>query len=311
MQLDSPWLVAVWPGMGGIARIAGGQLVQALGALPMAQLPPEQDPDVRSVRIERGLIQPFDRTQRALYGWKNTGDGPDLVIFVGSEQGQGTSYRAARELLDVAGELGVSRVVTFASMAAPIRPDAPARVFAAATEQKLLDEVRRLDVEILADAVISGLNGVLLAAAAERGLGGACLLGEFPFFASSVANPKASAAVLRRFAKLARLELDLGRLDAQAQDVERALSEHLRRLEEAAQQASELARAACEDEQHVPEDWPKSEGLDPESEARIEQLFDAAAHDRSKALALKAELDRDGVFAKYEDRFLDLFKSGE
>jgi hypothetical protein len=41
---------------------------------------------------------------------------------------------------------------------------------------------------------------------------------------------------------------------------------------------------------------------------RIEQLFAATREDRSKALELKAELDRFELFKQFEDRFLDLFK---
>jgi hypothetical protein len=43
---------------------------------------------------------------------------------------------------------------------------------------------------------------------------------------------------------------------------------------------------------------------------RIELLFQLAHQDRGKAKDLKAELDRHGLFHDYEDRFLDLFRSG-
>ena len=46
----------------------------------------------------------------------------------------------------------------------------------------------------------------------------------------------------------------------------------------------------------------------PSARARIEELFAAAARDRSKAFELKQELDRFGLFGEYEDRFLDLFR---
>jgi hypothetical protein len=51
-------------------------------------------------------------------------------------------------------------------------------------------------------------------------------------------------------------------------------------------------------------------GLAAGDRRRIETLFSEAERDRSRALALKAELDRLGVFERYEDRFLDLFRSG-
>jgi hypothetical protein len=47
--------------------------------------------------------------------------------------------------------------------------------------------------------------------------------------------------------------------------------------------------------------------LDVESKLHIETLFHTVAHDRSRAVELKAELDRLGVYEEYEDRFLDLF----
>ncbi len=41
---------------------------------------------------------------------------------------------------------------------------------------------------------------------------------------------------------------------------------------------------------------------------KIERLFQEAKFDRNKAYELKRELDKWGLFEKYEDRFLDLFK---
>ena len=40
---------------------------------------------------------------------------------------------------------------------------------------------------------------------------------------------------------------------------------------------------------------------------RVEKLFEEASGDREKAVLLKQELDRWGLFHLYEDRFLDLF----
>lgn len=308
IELRNPWLVAVWPGMGGIAQIAGSYLVHELGARQVAEVSPEPYFDVRSVSVKSGLIQSRGRPKSLFFGWRNPERGHDLAIFVGDEQPAGQGFRFCNELLGVALELGVTRVFTFAAMATPVRPEAAPRVFAAATRLDLLDEVRRQEVELLGVAEISGLNGVLLAAAAERDIPAICLLGEFPFFASAIANPKASAAVLRTFAGLAGITLDLSQLDAQAAEVERMLVEHLRILEQGAELASGSARGT---EAEAPEGGPQKEDPEPDLKARIEALFKATEGDRSKALALKAELDRHGVFEEYEDRFLDLFRQAE
>ena len=62
------------------------------------------------------------------------------------------------------------------------------------------------------------------------------------------------------------------------------------------------------------EDWPaprEEEEVSDEDRERIETLFQAAHGDRSKAVELKALLDRLGHFKRYENRFLDLFKKAE
>jgi hypothetical protein len=51
----------------------------------------------------------------------------------------------------------------------------------------------------------------------------------------------------------------------------------------------------------------EEEGEKPDR-GHINELFDAAGKDRSKAFELKRELDRLGLFKEYEDRFLDLFQ---
>jgi hypothetical protein len=48
--------------------------------------------------------------------------------------------------------------------------------------------------------------------------------------------------------------------------------------------------------------------LGDEDSERVERLFREARGDRAKAFELKRELDRLGVFARYEDRFLNLFE---
>lgn len=208
----------------------------------------------------------------------------------------------------MARELGAVRVCTFAAMATMIRPEARPRVFAAASSPNVLEEVRRCDAEPLADGSIGGLNGLLVAVAAHHGLDGLCLLGEIPYFASAIANPKACAAVLRTFSRLADVTVDLGPLDASAAAVERSLVEHLKRAEQAAAQAATQAPPTV-----GPRADRSGEAVERERETRahVEALFAEAQRDRAKATQLKAELDRLGLFKQYEDRFLDLWKRAD
>src|SRR5208337_3805882 len=104
-------------------------------------------------------------------------------------------------------------------------PQSPSRVFGAATDSDILAELKQLDLQILDDGRIGGLNGILLGAAAERGLCGACLLGEMPHIFSQLPFPKASQAILEIFSAIASIEVDLTELSEQAKAMEQQLGE--------------------------------------------------------------------------------------
>jgi uncharacterized protein len=190
-------------------------------------------------------------------------------------------------------------------MATHMHPTHPSRVFGAATDEQTLEELQRLELTVLEDGHISGLNGVLLGAAAESGMQGACLLGEMPHLFARFPFPTASLAVLKAFTVISDLDLDLTELAEQAEQMEHHLGEVLAQVEEAMER-----RTSPEEEAYLPE-APEEAPLSPADERRIDQLFERARQDRSTAFDLKQELDRLGVFTKYEDRFLDLFKKAD
>jgi hypothetical protein len=67
----------------------------------------------------------------------------------------------------------------------------------------------------------------------------------------------------------------------------------------------EGAGASGGDETEVGESMPRPSSSESQ---HVQQLFEEARRDRSRAYELKQELDRMGVFSEFEDRFLDLFK---
>jgi hypothetical protein len=183
-----------------------------------------------------------------------------------------------------------------------MHPEHASRVFAAATDREMLADLRTLQLVILEDGNIGGLNGVLLGAAAEAGLRGACLMGEIPHFFAQLPYTKASLAVLEVFTKIADIQIDFTELSEQARNMEQKLGELLEQM----QQAYEKENPP--EEESVQSEPAEEEGLPAADEERIEGLFERAGKDRASAYELKRELDRLGVFPQYEDRFLDLFK---
>jgi len=316
-NLNSPWLIAAWPGMGNVALAAGSYLVEQLEAEAVGELATREHFEVDHVDVKGGIATAGQMPRSLLFVWRDPNERHDLIIFIGEAQPDSGGHTLARKLLEHAGEWGVERCFTFAAMATQLHPASTPRVFGAATEQSLLGQLEPQGVELLNDGQVSGMNGVVLAAAAEQGIDGVCLLGELPYFAVGVPNPRASHAVLDVFTGLAGVELDFTRLEQQAEEMDDRLSDLLERLNQGGEgdeeaggegfSVPEVTQASTFAEQ-TPAREPS---LDAESQQRIERLFQQARKDRSQAHELKKELDRLEVFEQYEDRFLDLFRKAE
>ncbi|QJW98833.1 PAC2 family protein [Frigoriglobus tundricola] len=330
--LNRPWLIAVWPGMGHVALNAGVYLLAKLEMTAVAEFEGGDLFDVGQVEVKGGVIQPARRPRNRFFVWTDPEHRHDLVVFLGEAQPPVGKLPFCRQVIDYALGLGVERVVTFAAMATQMRPEHPSRVFGAATDEKGVTELRGHGLTVLEDGNIGGLNGVLLGAAAAAGLRGTCLLGEMPQVFAQVPFPKASLAILEAFTTLTGVGVDMTELAEQSKAVEDQLGELLSRVEDqygqppgddegADEDDEEEGEFAAEDDSEPPERVApgtregveyRYEGPDEPvqlpSVARIEELFARAAEDRSKAFELKRELDRLGLFKRYEDRFLDLFK---
>lgn len=301
-KLNKPWLIAVWPGMGQVAISAGYYLMAKLSMHLLAELPSQELFDVEYVDVKDGLIRCGRLPRSRLFVWSDPDGNHDLIVFLGEAQPPRGKYAFCRELIAHAQALGVERFFTFAAMGSPMHPEHDSRVFAAATDEHTLAELKQLELEIIEDGQISGLNGVLLGAAAERGLSGSCLLGEMPHIFAQLPFPKASLEVLQVFTTIAGIDIDFDELAEQAKSMEQSLGELLARVERAYESQMQTA------DETVRLETLEEKGMSPEDQERIEQLFEQAKQDRSKAYELKRELDRLKVYHEFEDRFLDLFK---
>lgn len=302
LQLNHPWLVAVWPGMGNVALNAGIYLLAKLDMKVIAEFEASDLFDVDHVEVNEGIVRTGRRPRNRFFLWADPNKKHDIVVFLGEAQPPVGKHAFCRQLITFAREFGVERVLTFAAMATQMHPEHRSRVFGAATEKETLQELKRLELEILEDGHIGGLNGVLLGVAAENDLRGACLLGEMPHLFTQVPFPKASLAILEVFATMAGIELDFTELAEQARATDQQLGKLLAQVEK------KLAHEQAPEEEAYSPEPDEPELLKNGERKRIEELFTQAAGDRSKAFELKQELDRLGLFKDYEDRFLDLFK---
>ncbi len=304
-QLRQPWLVAVWPGMGHVALNAGIYLLAKLNMSLLTEFDTGDLFDIENVDVKDGRIEPVRRPRSRLFAWHAENGNHDLLLFLGEAQPPVGKFAFCRQLLQHVRQWNVERVFTFAAMATQMHPQHDSRVFGAATDQENLKELKRLELELLADGNIGGLNGVLLGAAASEGLPGICLLGEMPHIFAQLPFPRASLAILEVFTTIAKINVDLTQLEEQAQTTDDQLGELLARLESAYG-----GRESGEEEEYKAEP-SEIDPKDAETRRAIEAHFQQASQDRSKAFELKQLLDRHGMFKEFEDRFLDLFKRQE
>lgn len=302
LKLNHPWMVAVWPGMGHVAITGGYYLMAKLGMHLLAEFAPDDLFDLEHVEVSEGLIRMGRLPRSRFFVWIDPKEQRDIVVFLGEAQPPSGKYHFCQQLIEYARKLGVERVFTFAAMATDMHPGHESRVFGAATDLESLAELKRLEMELLKDGHIGGLNGVLLGVAAERGMRGTCLLGEMPHILAQLPFPKASLAVLKLFTMIAELDLDLTELRQQTHAVDEELGKLLAQVE------TDKDEALPADDEEAVAETAEEAGPANGDKRHIDELFSQAQADRTKAFELKQELDRLNLFKEYENRFLDLFK---
>jgi proteasome assembly chaperone (PAC2) family protein len=327
--LREPWLVAAWPGLGGVAVIAAGYLAQTIRAERAERFSGEGYFDLHHIDVREGVMSVPRVPGGHFFEWRNPdGRGRDLILFLGEAQPVRAGDRMCDDVVSAVKERGVTRVLTFAALATQLEIGAPARVHAVASDRGVLGDALEAGAIPLEEGQVGGLNGLLLASARREGLEGLCLMAEMPYFAGGVPNPKAAHAALGVFARMSGVDLDLSDLAAEADALDAQLRELLRRMKSELGEDESIELGLGPDE---PDPEPEPEPGAPEAVAaeapgadepppprlayaerdRVERLFEEARKDRARAFELKRELDRLGVFGQYEDRFLDLFKRGQ
>ena len=313
---DDPerWLVAAWPGLGQVSTIAAIYLLTKLRMHQVAELQARDLFELESVEVERGLLHAARLPRSRFFLWKNPTGGREIIVFLGEAQPPTGKLALCQRLMAECRALGVTRFFTFSAIATDMDPNGHSRTFAIASDAAALIELQRHGVASLPEGSIGGLNGVALAAAAEAGLPAVGLLSEIPALAAQLSYPSASASVLKVFRELTGLALDLGELEEYGRTKQAELFEFYEQVQKVLGDGSETE--ATEPAPAIPPEPPRESPPEAPSEIvlsidddeRIERLFREARTDRSKGFLLKQELDRLGVFARYEDRFLNLFE---
>ena len=234
-------MIVGWPGIGNIGIITVDTLRQGIQAEELGEIEPWDFFYPSKVVIRGGVLADLQFPSNKFH-YKQLPD-KDLVFFVGEEQPAGRggmyaegakAYEMANLVLDVAEKFGCQRVYTSGAAVALTHHTLKPRVWAVATNEKLVAEARSYINTLLMSGIegrgnqgnITGLNGLLIGAAKKRGFEGVCLMGEIPDYLSRVPfpYPKASKSVLEVLTTILGVSIDLGALDDMTNQMEDVIS---------------------------------------------------------------------------------------
>ncbi len=314
-RLKHPQLLAAWPGMGYVASKTVSFLADALEAERFAFINPDNYFTPTGVAVENSLARIPPLPSSSFYFWKNPGSGSDLVFFLGDAQPPAElQIRMAREVAGLAGKMGVFRLWTFAAAPAPIQHQDDPRLWGVAGTDELKRYLLAEGITLLENGHITGLNGLLLGAAAEAKIPGICLLGEIPHYTVNFENPRAAGAIIGLLQRLLSFRVDLLQLQVDIEEYDQEISRLGRKAQETMagliyppHETDEFDEMLDDEEGEEPEE-EEPRPLTEEARRKIEELFRRVRRDPLQAPRLKEELDRWGVYHQYEDRFLDLFR---
>jgi len=230
-KLKDPFMIAAWPGMGGVAIVAARYLIEKMNAEKFGSIAPEGFFDISGVLIENSVVKDIQFPENNFYLAKNQG-GRDWIIFVGEVQPATDAYHMATLIVDVAEKFKVNRIYTFAAAPTHIYHTKKPKVLTAATNPALIPAPESYGVTPLKEGSISGLNGLLLGVARQRNIDSICLLGEIPIYTTNIANPRSSKTVLEVLSKMADLEIDLTDIDRWATETDEQIEERINQLKQ-------------------------------------------------------------------------------
>ena len=232
-HLDKPYFIAAWPGMGNVALEAANFLREKLQAEEFAEIEADDFFPLSGINIRDNLVEKLLLPKSKFYSWRNRLPLKDILIFIGDAQpSSGKEYPFANQVMDIAIKFRVERIYTFAAMPSNIGHKDVPRVWGVVTDAKLIEILKEFGVQIMLDGHISGLNGSLLGVAKMRGIDGICLLGEIPYYATQIENPRASKAVLEVLENMLDIHIDMTELENLAEYTEAEIERYMHQIRE-------------------------------------------------------------------------------
>lgn len=208
--LRNPTMIAVWPGMGYLAKTSGDYLRRRLNATLFAEIRCFQN----AIIYKDSLVELPYLSHRFYSAPKY-----DLIICVGDSQPSipEEGYRLAKLIIKLAERFNVKRIYTLAAYPSDYHEEP--QVYGVISNDRLRKTLLDHNVHLIeGEGAVNGLNGVLIGVAKKKGIEGVCLMAEIKY--ANVPQHLSSKAVLERLASILGIEIDTSFLEKRARKVE-------------------------------------------------------------------------------------------
>ena len=211
-KLNSPVMLAAWPGISNVAIIVATYLERKLPFKKLGEVKASHFFDPIGVVVKDNVVEAPQFPRNRFFYWKNKEEGRDVILFIAEAQPAAKGYELANCVLDVGLSFGIKRVYTCAAALSRIHHTEQPGVWGVATSRQVTQDLKGYDLVKRGNLQIAGLNGLLLGVAKEKGIEGVCLMGEVPIYATKIQNPMAALAVIKVLTKMLGVEIDTAEL---------------------------------------------------------------------------------------------------
>jgi proteasome assembly chaperone (PAC2) family protein len=243
--VHSPVLIAAfegWNDAGDAATGAARYLIDRWDATLFASIDAEEFYDFTAnrphVRLDEAGVRQVDWPANDLYAGSAPGDGPDMIILLGTEPA--LRWRTfCQQVTAIASHFNASMVVTLGALLADVPHSRPVSVVGTSYDS---DVVERLDLQQSRYEGPTGIVGVLSDACRRAGLVSASLWATVPTYVSGAPSPKATLALVERTATLLRVFVPTTDLEIATAAYERQVSELVAADDETSEYVENLER---------------------------------------------------------------------
>ncbi len=227
-KLKNAVLIEGLPGIGNVGKLAVEHLIDVLEAEQFVELNSKDFPPQVFINSD-GTIK---LVNNEFYYWKaKKKNQPDLVLLTGDYQGLSSQgqYELVSKILDICEEFGVKEMYTLGGYGLGQEIEKP-EVLCATTHKNLVKKLKKQGAVFKKNEPgggIVGASGLLLGLGKQRGLKGACLMGETPGY---LVDPKSAKAVLKIIMKVTNIDISLKALEKKAKEIE-TIAEQLKEME--------------------------------------------------------------------------------